>query len=296
MDSRRAKGKQPQHQPLSYLRPVPIAPVTHSIVGSSGIQAISRKRAASALQPPPVANTGGSDVKKRRVQNGGKSNTRKSANDGKEDDTKFWKKLGMNTFLDWLLNPANLKRFDTTGTTAGKLVKDLREEIAAHINTKSEDRFKEGWKPWTAENVKYNKTASETRYRRARDLTETTGAGDDETTTLDDRIRRICPQFTRFHGAYLGSVRVNPPPMVQTTTIPGEPDPVFEFSDESGDDSDRVESDESSVDQDDENQEIEDDDEGHEHVIVDGFDMAELLANHSADGILISTYLGLCLT
>ncbi|KAG0374771.1 hypothetical protein BGX24_009984 [Mortierella sp. AD032] len=165
----------------------------------------------------------------------------------------------MNTFLDWLLNTDNQQRFETTGTTAGTLVKDLRDEIAAYINENSEDRGKDGWKPWTGYHVKYNKTACEAKYRRARDLMNKIRCDDDETTTLEEQVRKICPMFTRFHDVYLRSVIVNPPPMimVQTTTIPGEPEPVLDNTDESNSD----EGDES-----DENDEGDEDDEGHGHV------------------------------
>ncbi|KAG0288711.1 hypothetical protein BGZ97_006690, partial [Linnemannia gamsii] len=180
----------------------------------------------------------------------------------------------MNTFLDWLLNTDNLQRFETTGTTAGTLVKDLRDEIATYVNDNSEDRDKDGWKPWTGDNVKYNKTACEAKYRRARDLMSQTGRGNDETKTLEEQVHKICPMFARFHDVYLGSVRVNPPPMVQTTTIPGESEPVFDNSDESSN-SERSDSDEG--DEDDES------DEGHEHVEVGGFDIEKLFEAFDED-------------
>lgn len=190
----------------------------------------SRKRALSALQPTLINDTEDGGSKRRRTERGGKAVKGKAIKDKavgeKEDDTKFWKKPGMNTFLDWLLNTDNLQRFETTGTTAGTLVKDLRDEIATYINDNSDDRGKDSWKPWTGDNVKYNKTACEAKYRRARDLMKKTGGGDDDTNTLKERVRKICPMFTRFHDVYLRSVRVNPPPMVQTTAIPGEPEPV----------------------------------------------------------------------
>ncbi|KAF9911045.1 hypothetical protein EC991_004917 [Linnemannia zychae] len=232
----------------------------------------SRKRPVSAILPIPMNDIEDGGSKRSRTERGGKAAKGKTLKEkavgGKEDDTKFWKKPGMNTFLDWLLNIDNLQRFETTGTTAGTLVKDLRDEIATYINDNSEDRGKDGWKPWTGDNVKYNKTACEAKYRRARDLMKKTGGGDDDTNTLEDQVRKICPMFTRFHDVYLRSVRVNPPPMIQTTAIPGEPEPVFDNSDES---SNSGHSDSDDGDEGDEG------DEGHEHVQVEGFDLEKLL-------------------
>ncbi|KAG9067515.1 hypothetical protein KI688_012298 [Linnemannia hyalina] len=227
----------------------------------------SRKRAVSALQPILINDNegGGGGSKRRHTERGGKAAKGKAAKEkavgGKEDDTKFWKKLGMNTFLDWLLNTDNLQRFETTGTTAGTLVKDLRDEIATYINDNSEDRGKDGWKPWTGDSVKYNKAACKRKYRRARDLMKKTGGGDDETNALEEQVRKICPMFTRFHDVHLRSIRVTPFHMVQTTTIPGEPEPVFDNSDESNN-SDRSDSDEG-----------DEGDAGHEHVQMEGFDV-----------------------
>ncbi|KAF9551451.1 hypothetical protein EC957_008120 [Mortierella hygrophila] len=225
----------------------------------------SRKRPVSALLPILINDTEDGGSKRSRTERGGEAVKRKAVKDkavgGKEDDTKFWKKFGMNTFLDWLLNTDNLQQFETTGTTAGTLVKDLRDEIVTYINDNSEDRGKDGWKPWTGDNVKYNKTACEAKYRRARDLMKKTGGGDDDTNTLEEQVRKICPMFTRFHGVYLRSVRVTPFHMVQTTTIPGEPEPVFDNSDENSK-SDRSDSDES-----------DEGDAGYEHVQVEGFDL-----------------------
>jgi hypothetical protein len=248
---------------------------------------MSRKRALLALHPTPVNDTEGGSSKRMRIERGGRAVRGKATKDkavgGKDDDTKFWKKLGMNTFLDWLLNTDNLQRFETTGTTAGTLVKDLRDEIATYVNDNSEDRDKDGWKPWTGDNVKYNKTACEAKYRRARDLMSQTGRGNDETKTLEEQVHKICPMFARFHDVYLGSVRVNPPPMVQTTTIPGESEPVFDNSDESSN-SERSDSDEG--DEDDES------DEGHEHVEVGGFDIEKLF--EAFDEGMLTTYFLLC--
>ncbi|KAK3834069.1 MAG: hypothetical protein J3R72DRAFT_494732 [Linnemannia gamsii] len=127
----------------------------------------SRKRPVSALQPLLINDTEDGGSKRRNTERGGKAVTAQATNEA--------------------------QRFETTGTTAGTLVRDLRDEIAAYINDNSEDRGKDGWKPWTGYHVKYNKTACEAKYRRARDLMNKIGCDDDETTTLEEQVRKICP-------------------------------------------------------------------------------------------------------
>ncbi|KAG0358689.1 hypothetical protein BGX24_005928, partial [Mortierella sp. AD032] len=108
----------------------------------------------------------------------------------------------------------------------------------------------------------------------------------------------ICPQYDDFHSVYMSNRRLNPPRMIQTTTIPGEP---IEFSDDSekddrsgeseGDEGGDVDGDMGDMGVD--GEESEDDDgggddvrelEGHHHVRVEGFDMAQLLAGN--DGMI----------
>ena len=236
-----------------------------------------RKRGASL-----ASDTDGRNTKRGRTQGGGSAARGKAgqsrAPKEKDEDSKFWVKPGMNTFLHWLLNPDHLKRFDATGTTAGTLVGDLHDEIAHYINRNTGDKGKDNWKPWVRQDVKYNKQACETKYKKARDLMNKDGEGDEEAGTLMDRVYRICPKFEQFHTAYAGVVRVNPPPMVQTSTIPGEPGAV---SDDGGESSNGDSSDESS-DSDDGNSN--DNGQGHEHVQVEGFDFDKLLEDEYNNG------------
>ncbi|KAG0249503.1 hypothetical protein BGZ95_007513, partial [Linnemannia exigua] len=201
-------------------------PTTAQSTNMSSTPRTSRKHSVSALQPLLSNDAENDGTKRKRTEHGGKAVKGKAVKEKavrvKEEDTKFWKKPGMDTFLDWLLNADNQQRFKTTGTTAGTLVKDLRDEIATFINNNSEDRGKDGGR-----DLKMKKT----------------GGGDDEADGLEEQVRKICPMFARFHDVYLHSTRVYPFFMVQTTTIPGEPEPVFDNSDENSN-SDRSDSDE----------------------------------------------------
>ncbi|KAF9536279.1 hypothetical protein EC957_011709 [Mortierella hygrophila] len=165
--------------------------------------------------------------------------------------------------------------------------KDLYREIADLVNARAADQTHEEWQPWVERHVKYNITASEQRYRRARQMWTETGAGDDDKSVLRKRVLKICPLFDKFDRIYSSNPRVNPPPMVQTTTIPGEPTELLDDSEE-GDESGEGEGDESGEgDEGDKDEEGDESDEGsedlmgledHRHLQVEGFDMNLLLA------------------
>ncbi|KAG9072910.1 hypothetical protein KI688_000691 [Linnemannia hyalina] len=183
--------------------------------------------------------------------------------------------------------PASQSSNGTTGSVNKKRRTDLYGEIADLVNAEATDQTHEEWQPWVERHVKYNIAASEQKYRKAKQMWTETGAGDDDKSVLRKRVLKICPLFDKFDRVYSSNFRVNPPPMVQTTTISGEPTELLDDSEE-GDESGEGESDESDEGNEcDEDEEGDESDEGgedvmgledHRHLRVEGFDMSLLLA------------------
>ncbi|KAF9997588.1 hypothetical protein BGZ79_008728 [Entomortierella chlamydospora] len=120
-------------------------------------------------------------------------------------ETNFWKKKGMNVFLDWLLDPINNERLKNPKPIAGHKIGDLHKEIAKYVN----DCCGTDWKP---QQVKTKIQYAKDKYIKARDIPRKTGGGDTDDQTLKDRVLSECPEFDRFHAVYVGSVVLNPPP------------------------------------------------------------------------------------
>ncbi|KAG0283222.1 hypothetical protein BGZ96_012404 [Linnemannia gamsii] len=258
------------------------APAPTPVIASSSTRSTNRKRG-----PPtslPSSDNAGS-VKKMKKGKG--KAVKVDEQEQEADDTKFWKKPGMTRFLKWLLDHENQNRLKEAGTTAGIMKKDLYKEVADLVNAEPANRADKTWKPWTLANVKYNIRSSESKYKKAKAMLNETGGGDDDRVQLLREVRKICPQYDDFHSVYMSNRRLNPPRMIQTTTIPGE---SIEFSDDSENDNGSSESEgheggevgymgvdgEESDGGDDDVRELE----GHHHVRVEGFDMAQLLAGY----------------
>ncbi|KAK3806489.1 MAG: hypothetical protein J3R72DRAFT_11400 [Linnemannia gamsii] len=279
-------GQQALHQKR------PIAPLPIAGMASSSTQLANRKRGAPVSQLSN-STTGGVNKKRRTA---GKADKGKAINNNIQqpaDDTKFWKKPGMKIFLAWLLDPNNQQRLRNAGTTSGVMKKDLYHEIADVVNAQSTDQSHAEWQPWLERHVKYNITASEQKYRRAKQMWTETGAGDDDKSVLRSRVLKTCPLFDKFDRIYSSNPRVNPPRMVQTTEVPGEPAELLDDSEEEGG-SGEGEGDEGAGSGEGDEEEGDESDEGgedmmeledHRHLQVEGFDMALLLADDDDDAI-----------
>ncbi|KAG0364730.1 hypothetical protein BGX24_004481 [Mortierella sp. AD032] len=246
-------------------------------MASSSTQSANRKRGAPASQ---LSNSTTSGVNKKR-RTVGKAAKGKAVNNTQQpaDDTKFWKKPGMKIFLAWLLNPNNQQRLKNAGTTSGFMKKDLYQEIADVVNSKSTEQSHDEWQPWLERQVKYNITASEQKYRRAKQMWTETGAGDDEKSVLRSRVLKTCRLFDKFDRIYSSNPRVNPPPMMQTTEIPREPTELLDDSEEDNG-SGEGEGDEGAEGGED-MMELED----YRHLQVEGFDMTLVLTDDDDDGV-----------
>jgi hypothetical protein len=177
----------------------------------------------------------------------------------------------------------------------------LYKEVADLVNADPANRSDKTWKPWTQDNVKYNIRSSESKYKMAKAKLNATGAGDGDRVQLLNRVRKICPQYDDFHSVYMSDRRLSPPRVVQTTTSPGEPTEFIDDSekddrsgesegDEGGDMGDMGVDDEASDEDDGGNDDVREL-EGHHHVRVGEFDMAQFLAGN--DGM--KAVLALCL-
>lgn len=166
--------------------------------------------------------------------------------------------------------------------------KDLYQEIADVVNSKSIEQSHDEWQPWLERQVKYNITASEQKYRRAKQMWTETGAGDDDKSVLRGRVLKTCPLFDKFDRIYSSNPRVNPPPMVQTTEIPGELTELLDDSEEDNGSGEGEGDEDADCGGGDEEEEGDESDEGGEdmmeledyrHLQVEGFDMNLVLTD-----------------
>ncbi|KAF9154161.1 hypothetical protein BGX20_004741 [Mortierella sp. AD010] len=100
-----------------------------------------------------------------------------------EESTNFWKKKGMDAFVEWLLDPINNDRLQHPKQVAGHKVADLHKEVAQYVN----DQCGTDWK---ASQMKTKIKYAKDKYIKARDMTRKTGEGDTDDTTLRDRMMR----------------------------------------------------------------------------------------------------------
>ncbi|KAG0269837.1 hypothetical protein DFQ27_001957 [Actinomortierella ambigua] len=118
--------------------------------------------------------------------------------------SQFWSSPGMDAFVDWMTNPHNYAKFNNKKT--GKKMVAIYDEIANYVSSKQ-------GVAWTREQVKSKIQYCEEKYDSARALTNATGGGGTDETTLCASMLAICPYYDRFDAIYRGSLIKNPLPM-----------------------------------------------------------------------------------
>ncbi|KAF9346294.1 hypothetical protein BGX26_002215 [Mortierella sp. AD094] len=128
---------------------------------------------------------------------------------------------GMNTFIDWITDLHNHERL-YKNPISGQKQRGVRQEIANFVNNRHNTN-------WTEIQVKSKIAYMKAKYREATKLNLTSQGN------VTAKQLEICPEFTRLHEVYGGSLAVNPPPPRQPVSFGDEPTVVEDTDEESSD-------------------------------------------------------------
>ncbi|KAF9357891.1 hypothetical protein BGX26_002893 [Mortierella sp. AD094] len=120
-------------------------------------------------------------------------------NNGKtfQQPRNFWKKSGMDAFVDWITNPKNHERLQTPSKIPGHKNPDIPKEISNYVKSLHDVQ-------WSREVVKAKLHYARLKYNEAKRVADTLEDTMDlkEKAKIREAVLNLCPAFDRFNAVY----------------------------------------------------------------------------------------------